>query len=1498
MFLQQTAASPLLYALVPEASRKAAGARGKRITLLHDGGFDSDAWGWQLSEGASLDKTVSRAGGGSLRVQSANGDYARFLVFNPREGAKYTVTGWMKTAGVKPLTAGGGAFFAAPQFEFQGRPAQYTADGHIEEQHLGNTAGDSDWTRFSQTFTCRTGTTWFEVAVGLYRAAGTAWFDDVTFVEDERPAELAEVVEPDLAAQWAHAAVLELTGKRKPKAAILRDTLPVRGAASDPARLAELLRDSYQTEYVTASDLARPERFDRRVFDLLVLPYGESFPAPARMRLGEFLKQGGSLFTTGGYAFQSPVVTNGEGWIFDDEHVALEHGENLIPSGDFTLGLAALKAAGWTVPDGADIREKAARVSIPAGVWGRTVDWRYSFPTAGIWKRYWFEARIRAEAIDTTQGGYGFLNLEQLDAAGGVVYATQQEVGRATGTSDWQTVRMVVSLAAETRRLRVRFGLRQATGSLWVSGLRLEQRSDDPQINTSRGLPQDDLVIEPEQIGMFDADYRLKRVSYLEAAPNQQVCETASRVHGEFSGYAASGVLGINHSRWIPLVNAYDRYGRLRGAAAALMHHYDGEFARGSWVFFGVDSADLFSGGKLEQCVPGIARALARNCYLHELETDFACYRDGEPVRLRVKASNYGTAAQRVQVTLEAIPVDAALPAYRTTQAWLLAPGETAATIAEWKPAQFAHSQYRVEARLEIGTETVDRVETGFEVWKDATLRAGTPIGFRDNYVQLHGRPVFLQGTDDYCYMFLNRNENPLTWQNDAYCCRDSCVDLYENLMGLRGPQQNPPRTWWRWIDAMLLAVQRAGGIFMPGMLIFSNTAVSDADLEEQKNFCRQFAERYRGAPGLVYYLNGDLELHDPNLPDIQKLYHAYLRQKYGSEEALKRAWTVSPPETAIDQLKIARGADNFRDVRRLDDYQFRVQLVLRWLNGLSQAIRKIDDRHPITAEFYQSSNSGIDLVSASGDLTFANFGYFGDNLTDRRRFAAVLKFLDLRLHGRGAHVGEFGVKTHPGWNTATGYIQARSEAYEQNYFLELTHTAFGQGAAKVQNWSWKYPADLPFEWGMHYPCDGVPRDVLAYYRNAGLLFRYFRPRYEAPPVVVLLPDESRKGGLGGQVHEGLLEALRLLIDARVEFGTLDDRSLDKLPPGTKAIFYPLAYCPSDETVTRLLAFVRAGGCLYLSGDISYDSLRQRTRTARLEELCGVVFEEQLYSGLSFRTALAAALPQAGSRWPEHRAAPGIRVRATQAKVLAATASGVPVVTEFALGEGRVIFTSDPFELHVAEPNPDGARFYAALLERMGVAGNRVEPAGASLHAYQVPAEDGETVHVAMNYGDVDLEKVTLFPAGKTLSFGLPAHRPGVAATNASGHAIAIECAGEARHGDELLLRAASHLMAIAGDRLPLRESRRLLILPMGTGEVEVPNAARWHDARAFVGAVERGRWKTYESVRPNSKDGSLHFNVDAERNLSMVMLGESNEERTLGALAETWVLRPWELGR
>jgi hypothetical protein len=1500
MFLQQTAVlhSPLLsYTLTSDASKTAAQARGKRITHLHDGGFENGGSGWQLSEGAAVDTTVAHSGRASLRIRTETGDYARFLVCNPRAGAKYTVSGWVKTERVRPLRPGGGAFYAAAQYEFQARPAQYTSEGHIEEQHLGNIIGDTEWMHFHQTFTCLATTTWFEVAIGIYRGSGTAWFDDVTFVEGDQPCELADAIEQDEALFWSHTALLAALGRKRPRAAVLRDHLPVRGTASDPERLATLLGNSFDTAFVTAEDLEQPERFNRRLYDLLVLPYGETFPLPAASALRAFLSQGGDLLTTGGYAFLSPVVRDQNDWRFDDERVWEEHSQNLVPA-DFSLTISELVKAGWNLSDkeacSVNTGEQAAAVRIEAGEWGRSADWHFTVAAGGPGKRYCVEAKIRAEAINASQGGYGYLSLEQRDSRGYIIYAMPLELKCISGTTDWQTVREIVALAPQARQFRLRFGLRSASGTILVKDLRLEERRAEPRLNTATGFPQDELVIQPEQIGVFDPDYRLKRVAYIEPAPGQRVFAQSLHVSGEFSGYAACGVLGINNARWMPLLNCYDRYGRLRGAAGAMMQHYNGPYARGTWAFFGVDNVDLFASGSFDGVIPALGRAMARKCYLRELETDLASYRDGETVRIQVKASNFGLVAQHVRVDLEVKPEGSGSPAFQYATTLRLAAGQTSPVTVDWKPARFEFAEYRVEASLLSGAERIDQVETGFLVWKEETLRSGAPIQFQDNYVRLHSRAMFLQGTDDYIYMFLNRDENPLTMQAVACGCRDACVDIYENLMGMRGPQHNPPLAWWRWVDSMMLSMQRAGGVFMPGMLIFSNTAVSDADLEDQKAFCRRFAERYRTVPGLIYYLNGDLELHDPNLPDLQKLFREYLLKKYGSEEQLRKAWEVNPPATSLSQLRIGTGTDQWRDIQTVDSYQFRAELVRRWLGGLSSAIRTVDTQHPITAEFYQASAGGIDLVSASDALDFANFGYFDRPELDRQRFPAVLKFLDQNLKGKGVHAGEFGVKTHPAWKSSTGYLQSRSETYEQKYFLELTHTAFGQGAAKVQNWSWKYPSNLPFEWGINYSCDNVPRDVRAFYRNSGILLRSFRPVYHPPSTVVLMPDQARKGGQGQLIYQGLINTFRLLIDARITFGTLEDLACDRLPQNVRTIFYPLSYNPPDAVFSRLERFVRNGGNLYLSGDISYDELRLRTKINRLRELCGVAFEQEIYPGVQFGKHLRTVRAAAGTDWPTYWGAPGIRVRPSGAAVLAQTEDGVPAVTENRVGEGRVLFTPDPFETHAPLGNPDGMKFYAAVLRRLGIEAESAEPSNAPLHVYRIGTEDRTTVHIVVNHGNADLASVRISTGGAPVSLSLGGRLPGVAAVNTAAEAIAVEGSGEIRQGERLLVASASHLIAIAGDHRPLIESRRLLLLPMGTGSVTVPNRSRWSNAAVWIGGVEQGRWKTYERFQPTTDGPELRLDVDADRNLSMIVIAESGDENAVAALAENMVLRPW----
>ena len=157
------------------------------------------------------------------------------------------------------------------------------------------------------------------------------------------------------------------------------------------------------------------------------------------------------------------------------------------------------------------------------------------------------------------------------------------------------------------------------------------------------GWPEDSLTVKNTQLGLFDADYRLKRVSGLRTVPLEGVAVVES---GDFAarGYAASGVVGMNYARWIPVLEAVDASGRNRGAAGALMHHHHGPYTRSTWAFFGVENRDVFARDSEAglAAFAHAARALALKCYLHSVETDYATYRDGEAVRMRVLLSNYG----------------------------------------------------------------------------------------------------------------------------------------------------------------------------------------------------------------------------------------------------------------------------------------------------------------------------------------------------------------------------------------------------------------------------------------------------------------------------------------------------------------------------------------------------------------------------------------------------------------------------------------------------------------------------------------------------------------------------------------------------------------------------------------------------------------------------------------------------------------------------------------
>ena len=302
--------------------------------------------------------------------------------------------------------------------------------------------------------------------------------------------------------------------------------------------------------------------FNAARFDLLVLPHGESFPLAARNALRKFLSEGGDdLLTMGGYAFQSPLVREDGKWRFYDEVIGEQMGPNLIgPPGDQSSWKANNEryASIATVDLPSFDRQSAVRVAIPYDLRGQIfrVVFRCSGEVGGGQSD--FAVWVRALEVRSAPDGSAYIGIDQLDEKGEPIWGPGLVLEELRGSREWHKIERLICVAPGCVKLCVHAGVRNASGEFRASRFSLEPRAPAVRINTSSGYPLDELQIEPRQIGMFDADFRLKRVTSLWAAAGQSVLADAAQ--GLIRGLA----------RRVPLLEAYDAFGRKRGAAGAL----------------------------------------------------------------------------------------------------------------------------------------------------------------------------------------------------------------------------------------------------------------------------------------------------------------------------------------------------------------------------------------------------------------------------------------------------------------------------------------------------------------------------------------------------------------------------------------------------------------------------------------------------------------------------------------------------------------------------------------------------------------------------------------------------------------------------------------------------------------------------------------------------------------------------------------------------------------
>jgi len=1467
------------------------------VSLIQHGDFERRPLDLTLSAGAAFDDQVAHSGKRSVRVMvepragertSGSGSWT---VEGFRPGATYTVSAWVRA---QDIVANEGV-------QGYGYVAMYQYDkfgDYVAYFDFTHPVGTLDWERHTHTFTIGEETTRLVIPFGLFQASGTLWVDDFTLVEGEQAADVGEIAQPPSAG----------AAGGKPGIAILKDDLPVVGVGSEPEYLKEILDaipgQPYETTLISAAQLAdrlflTPERFST-----VILPYGETFPAPAADAFRRFLRGGGNMLTMGGYAFNNLV--GGEppaaakptpeecSWFYripvepDMPGKAMTFRGHLRCRG-VTGGFAYLAVYQFDKD-------------------GKLGSWRDTLHLVGDqdWtaNQYAFRVDQNAAVVEIKAGLFrctGTASIDDISVTddAGREYVTDGGFENVTAPDDrrphnwFRTQKDLASIVGATPHS----GSKCARVKLAAAG------PSELIMNTARGAPLDGLQVAPEQIGVFDAQFPLKRVEFARAAPDQYIVPQNFVADAPMQGWSATTVLGYDDARRVPLVNCYDRYQRLRGSAASITYRYGGHYARSAWAIFGSTDFDFFprdAPAATELLVP-IVDALVTETFLHNLETNYATYRQGEPVQIKVQVSNWGPAPQAVSVDFQVTADGKGKPIQLHSPGATLQPDETREFTVEWSPGRFEADFYRVEATLSLDERPSDKMETGFCVWDEKVVKSGPDCVLEGNLFRLNGREHFLQGTDSFSFAFYSAHENPLVWKRDFETMRDSGMNLPENLQ-VSAVSQSPPYEWpeslLRKTDAMVQLAQQYGQVYMPGLLIGANVVVEDDVLEREAAWVQAFVKRYKDVPGILWYINGDFQLRlddnlrlaeerggEPPRTDVERLWNEFLKTRYATDETLAAAWKPERVTGPLGHVPLQEyGADSWDDVRGMDLARFKVELMTRWINRHVRAIREVDQHHAITSEYYQTPGPGIDIIQAIGDHTCANIGYFDKPERDIARFPSVMRHADLRERGKSMSAGEFGCKTHPAWGGGKdwGYHIARTDEQQEQLWLAITHYGWGLGASKIHNWDWKDNVEWIFPWGMVYPGDWVKKDCLDVYRAAGLTFRQFERRYEPPSVYVLTPDTHRLGQPVWTVFEATLSCFRTLQEMGVSCGTLNECSLEAIPPSAKVIFYPIPYQIPDDVCAKLLDWVKAGGTLYVSGDVSYDMLRTRTLTDRLKELCGVEFVAERYPNVACdeKTGLPAEI--GGEQITVN---PAIVVKPTGAQVLVAAtdADKTPVLLSNALGKGRVLFCTWPLERDEGFAEGIAARNSLVYRTVLGDTGAARDALGAALPLSVPLAGTAARGEVWVNPTDA---KVNARTADGAPPLELTPHRTGCMVWAKNSALLALEDG------------KGAHFMSYSLDGQDVRSSTQLCVLPLTEGTVRLDTRAEWSKPVALVGEVRGGEWVEYERIEAPVRGGSIRLEIDQDRCFSIILVAEESQvkactTRLVRSLREPWHALP-----
>jgi len=782
--------------------------------------------------------------------------------------------------------------------------------------------------------------------------------------------------------------------------------------------------------------------------------------------------------------------------------------------------------------------------------------------------------------------------------------------------------------------------------------------------------------------------------------------------------------------------------GRRMSAPLLQIDHFSSGFDGGRWIFLSAElDSSFYSSPDSTKLLRLLAARALEGALQFSVRPVLPLYLFGEPIELETlfHSTTKPAAPLTVQVVsyLEDKPeqkqsATITLPATNTTR--LPAPPDLGLHI--------------IEAHLLEGSTLRAIYHSAFWIRDEGYLYSGPKLGVNENYFTLDGKPLAVVGTT-YMSSEVQRlyfdHPNVYVWNADLGLIHSAGLNMlrtgwwtgWDKLCDETGrPYERTLRT----LEAYLLTARKYGlpvqftfFAFLPEILGGTNPYLDPEAVRKQRTLVSSVAARFAGVPFVAWDLINEPSFSKylwrmrPNGDPIElAAWNAWLAKKYPDRAALAAAWNV-PPDSVAGTISLPseqefdpRGV--YAGVNSLRVYDFAVfaqEKFAEWVHAMREAIRDTGSKAPITVG--QDEGGYLDRLNP---CFFAPEVDFTTNHTWWQDDHLLWDSLVAKQPGKAMLIQETGLQRQ----LTPDEIARLTPEQEAALFERKVALSFTYGSGAIE-WLWNtnsYMTEANETPIGALRADGTEKPEATVLREMAKFAAAASPYLKNPkrPDIAIVTSQAAQFSAMGQLQiEAQQNAVRALayglhqpcyIIAENQIANLG------LP---KLVILPSAQALRESTWQALLAYVRNGGNLLVTGPVSRD---EHFHLVDRYTPLGIHATTQ---PLTFHNAVISNLEieRETQQYPPNESFSGMPIPLSFAQDRQQILEYLQFwdassVSEIRLGHGTLFWTAYPVEL--SEDSGGASLLYREALESIGLVPRRLGIVlGAGLLEYSIDLE-------------------------------------------------------------------------------------------------------------------------------------------------------------------------------